>query len=245
MLKFSADESTTWNDLMRDEDRLFNLYSHSLKDGSRVLRTPTLRCTRGWLEKNGCADSMEALVNICVNKALGAKERAGGEALIAGCVGPVCDQEKKSDAETARELEELIVFMADLGVESLLMQDFTDLKKLGLALETARKISGMPLAVFFEPVDFTRGGNFVRLESFCVSHDVELCGFKMAPNPAAYLRFKPLFADSAFGVMLQRPERGKFDGQGLAEAFRDFPPTMLLGGAGIDRGEWRRFLRRL
>src|SRR5262249_13861168 len=80
-----------------------------------------------------------------------AKEVGRGRAFVAGSVGPLADRTGPLDSvpltddEVRDVFREQIVALADGGADLLVLETFTDLNQLLLALETAKKHTDLPV----------------------------------------------------------------------------------------------------
>jgi homocysteine S-methyltransferase len=116
--------------------------------GAQVLETNTFGANRTKLAQFQFAEDVAAINRAGVALARAA---AGGRAYVAGSVGPLADRAGQRDAEPltpdqVRDLfREQVVALADAGADLLMLETFSDLAQLLLALETARKHTDLPV----------------------------------------------------------------------------------------------------
>ena len=116
--------------------------------GARVIETNTFAANAGRLGDN-CADAEVADLN-----RLGvelAKAEAGESVFVAGAVGPICPTglsatcQTSSDDEIRQQFRVPIRALADAGADVLMLETFSDLRQLRLALEIAKKETELPV----------------------------------------------------------------------------------------------------
>jgi betaine-homocysteine S-methyltransferase len=123
---------------IENPDALSGLHREFLRAGSRVLQALTFFGTREKLGRAGYGAETEAINRAAVRIA---REAAGGAALVAGSVSrtQLFEREGPSAAGRARDLlAEQIRFLADAGVDFLILETFFRLDEMLIALECAR-----------------------------------------------------------------------------------------------------------
>jgi homocysteine S-methyltransferase len=126
---------------------LRDLHQAYLDAGAEVLETNTFGANRTKLGERHAGEVAE------INRAGVAlvREVAGDRAFIAGSVGPLSvrpvgrESAPLGDDEMREIFREQIVALADAGADLLMLETFTDLHQLLLALETARSACDLPL----------------------------------------------------------------------------------------------------
>ncbi len=124
------------------------LHRGYLDAGSEVLETNTFGANRTKLEAFHVASDVEAINAAGVALA---REVAGSRAWVAGSVGPLAERAAQSDAEPLTDDEiravyrEQILALANAGADLLILETFTDLRPLLLALQTAKEHTDLPV----------------------------------------------------------------------------------------------------
>ena len=124
------------------------LHAAYLAAGAQVLETNTFGANRSKLAQFKFADDVAAINRAGVALV---REVAGNRAFVAGSVGPLAehagprDTEPLTDDQMREIFREQIVALADAGADLLILETFTDLQQLLLALETARKHTDLPV----------------------------------------------------------------------------------------------------
>lgn len=132
-----------------------DLHAAYLEAGARVLETNTFGANRTKLFHDNWRDSGEqAAARVAeINRAgvLLARSVAGEKAFVAGSVGPLAERAGPtetaplSDDEIRTLFREPIVALAEAGADLLMLETFTDLQHLLLALEVAKKHTDLPV----------------------------------------------------------------------------------------------------
>lgn len=126
-----------------------DLHSAYLEAGAQVLETNTFGANRTKVALDRVASEVSAINRAGVALA---REAAGSRAYIAGSVGPLQERTGHRDLEPLTDeqrrdiFREQITALADAGADLLLLETFTDLHQLLLALEVARKHTDLPVA---------------------------------------------------------------------------------------------------
>jgi methionine synthase I (cobalamin-dependent)/5,10-methylenetetrahydrofolate reductase len=132
----------THQDFIRDVHRAY------VEAGSTVLETNTFGANRTKLAVFDFADDVETINRAGVALA---REVAGERAYVAGSVGPLAagaghgDVAPLSDDDIRSLFREPIVALADAGADLLILETFSDLHQLLLALEVARGHTDLPV----------------------------------------------------------------------------------------------------
>ena len=127
-----------------------DIHSAYLDAGAVVLETNTFGANRSKLLLHSQLDADQT---VDINRAgvQLVREAAGDRAFIAGSVGPLAERAgpfettPPTDDEIRELFREQIVALADAGCDLLMLETFTDLHQLLLALETARKHTDLPV----------------------------------------------------------------------------------------------------
>lgn len=134
-------------------------HAEYLQAGAQVLTTNTFGANRIKLERHGLVDKIEAIHAASVQIA---KEVAGGRAYVAGSVGPTgvsLDQLASADGRRARAaLREQIRLLKEGDVDLLVLETFSVLQELELAIECARQDTDLPIVALYMFQADGRGG---------------------------------------------------------------------------------------
>jgi homocysteine S-methyltransferase len=125
-----------------------DLHAAYLAAGSQLIETNTFGANRTKLALFNFAEDVSAINRAGVALA---RSAAGSRAYVAGSVGPLADRPGPHETAplTADEIRTLfreqIVALADAGADLLILETFTDLAQLLLALETAKTHTDLPV----------------------------------------------------------------------------------------------------
>jgi homocysteine S-methyltransferase len=120
--------------------------------GARIITTNTFGASRARLERVGLAESSEQVLSEAVKIARAARDSSGKPVWIAGSISPL-DADWLLDADPGpqqqiRQFEEQAESLLDGGVDLLLLETFSRLDQLLLAVEAVRRVTeGTPLLV--------------------------------------------------------------------------------------------------
>jgi homocysteine S-methyltransferase len=124
-----------------------DIHAAYLDAGAQVLETNTFGANRTKLEQFKFASDVAAINGAAVALA---RKVAGEKAFVAGSVGPLVEQAGHHEceplsADQVREIfREQITALADAGADLLILETFTDLQQLLLALEVAKAATDLP-----------------------------------------------------------------------------------------------------
>ncbi len=121
--------------------------------GARLIETNTFGANRTKLTHGQVAQDVSARDVADINRAGVALARsvAGDRAYVAGAVGPLAERAGSlehtppTDDEVRELFREQVVPLADAGADVLMLETFTDLHQLLLALEVAKKHTDLPV----------------------------------------------------------------------------------------------------
>jgi homocysteine S-methyltransferase len=125
-----------------------DLHAAYLDAGARVLETNTFGANRTKLALFQFAADVAAINRAGVALA---REVAGSKAYVAGSVGPLLEKaghrelESLTDDQRRDIFREQIVALADAGADLLMLETFSDLQELLLALDVVRKHTDLPV----------------------------------------------------------------------------------------------------
>ena len=227
-----------FQDIIREEFRLTNLYLTAIKDGAKILRIPTQTCLSSHLTLEKLDDRIESIANLCVSNAKKAIENTGSEVLLAGTIGSVLDFNNREESDVAKELAELIIYLADFGVDIFVVQGVSDWEQFSMIITLIRKLSGAPIAPFFPSKSFNV--SFLNnYEELCKNFQLELAGFEFELDEKTIENLIVPNIDAPIGLMISNPEATMEPPLELTRRLIEkVNPTVVLGGANISRRNW-------
>src|SRR5262245_6894563 len=130
-----------------------DLHSAYVAAGALLIETNTFGANRTKLSHGQVAQNVSAQDVADINRAGVALARsvAGDRAYVAGSVGPLAERAGSlhhtppTDDEIRELFREQVVALADAGADVLMLETFTDLHQLLLALETAKNHTDLPV----------------------------------------------------------------------------------------------------
>lgn len=127
-------------------DLIRSIHQSYVDAGARLLETNTFTANRAALAAFGFEKRVHE-INCAAAKL--AREVAGETVFVAGSVGPLSwvkkDAGMLSDDETRDFFAEQIAALTEGGVDAIVLETFTHLQELKVAIATAKKISSLPL----------------------------------------------------------------------------------------------------
>ena len=129
---------------LMDPDLVYSMHEEYIRAGSRLLETNTFGANRLKLEAAGLGDKTRQINQAGARLALRA---AGDEIYVAGSVGPSgadfpLDDPSGPDGDAVRELfKEQLEALLESGVDLLILETFSHLDELLLAIEVSRRLS--------------------------------------------------------------------------------------------------------
>ena len=228
----------SYREILEREQWLSNVYAHALKDGCAALRMVTGGCSPGRLEKENLRDRIEPAINVCVSSAKTALKLSGADALLCGTLRGVLDSAAKDDNDVIKEISEQIVYIADFGVDSMVIEEIEDYGLFEMTVGMTRKLSGVPLAPFFRTKTLNKAllGDY---EKFCSELELELMGFQIEIDDIGCLEHYEHRSGSPLGLMFcaDRPLNAD-DAAAILSVIRKNSPTVIFAGKGIPRNIW-------
>jgi homocysteine S-methyltransferase len=131
---------------LTDPDRVLELHRDYITAGARVIETNTFGANRARLAPLG----MEQMVRELNLRGAGLARRAatGHDVFVAGSIGPLPRVRGEGDAPAAADIRgifrEQATALAEGGVDLIILETFTDLDQIRIALATARE-TGLPV----------------------------------------------------------------------------------------------------
>jgi homocysteine S-methyltransferase len=152
---------------LTNPDLIKDLHSAYLAAGAQVLESNTFGANRAKLALFNSAADVGAINRAGVALV---REMAGSRAYVAGSVGPLThrtglhEPAPPSDDEVRGIFREQVVALADAGADLLMLETFTDLSQLLLALEVAKTHTDLPVVcqMAFHERGHTYGGVHVH-----------------------------------------------------------------------------------
>jgi homocysteine S-methyltransferase len=173
-----------------------SIHLEYLSAGAEIIETNTFGASRSRLERLGLGDAAERIVSEAVKIARDAREASGRVAWIAGSISPL-DADWLLDTnpdleEQAREFETQAALLLERGVDLLVIETFSRLPEMLLALEAVRRISrSVPVVA---QMSFDDRGQLASGESADLvaqrlgdAHDVQVLGVNCSLGPQASL----------------------------------------------------------
>jgi homocysteine S-methyltransferase len=178
-----------------------------------------------------------------------AREAAGGTALVAGSVGPLVaikGEERELDTGQIEDAFRLQCrSLAEGGVDFLLLETFSSLQQLKLAVKVARE-TGLPVSASLAFLEGGRSGDGSSVESFCAAMDMagaDMVGANCGAGPLELLKVikrlsaltdKPIsaYANSGFPEYLD----GRYIYRATPDYFAAMALEMVAAGANLVGG---------
>lgn len=131
---------------VQSPDLIREVHDDYVKAGAEIIETNTFGANRPKLLHHGLEDQLELINRKGVELARCA---AGDTAYVAGSVGPIGKSLEPFGSvsfETAREaFREQIAILADAGIDLLVLETFSQLDEIRVALESAREVTNLPI----------------------------------------------------------------------------------------------------
>ena len=220
-----------------------------LEAGAELIETLTLGANRNRLAVFGLEDQVGSLNRRAARVAREAREVAGREALVGGSIGPLAPPMRQSrpPAEPlARALfREQIDGLLEGGVDLLVLETFSDLDQLLVALDEARRAADVPVIAsltFGEELQLVDGTRPDRAAAALAGAGADVVGVNCGAGPSASIEALGLMQLSGgpgpFGSIMPNaglPQRleGRFLYAAGADYFASVTPRMLAAGARI------------
>lgn len=135
-LDLSRDDPSLWN--LDHPEVVATIHRLDVEAGADALTTNTFGANRSWLSRYGRADDVAAINR---QAATLAREAAGSDRLVFGCIGPTAPG-TEDEAEQAR-------LLADAGVDALLLETNTTAEPIGDRLRSLHAAVGLPMIVTY------------------------------------------------------------------------------------------------
>jgi methionine synthase I (cobalamin-dependent)/5,10-methylenetetrahydrofolate reductase len=223
-----------------------------LEAGAELIETLSLGANRRRLALYGLEHDVGRLNRRAAQLAREAREVSGREAYVAGSVGPIAPPSRS--APTRREQGARAIFREHIdgllegGADILVIETFSDLDQLLLAIEEARQAADVPIIAsltFGEDLALADGTSPEGAWAALAAAGVDVIGVNCGAGPSASLdaleRMGPPTSHGPFRSIMPNaglPQRleGRFVYAAGAEYFAKVTPRMLAVGARIVGG---------
>lgn len=214
--------------------------------GAQVIETNTFGANSSKLSAIGLGHKV-AEINLAGARI--AREAAGGDVLVAGSVGPLVAAKGEQRELGTAQMEEAFRLqcraLADGGVDLLLLETFSSLRQLQLAVRVARE-TGLLVCASLAFLEGGRCGDGSSVESFCLAMEevgADMVGANCGAGPLELLKVikqiaaltdKPIsaYANSGFPEYLD----GRYIYRATPDYFAAMAREMVAAGANLVGG---------
>ena len=223
-----------------------------LEAGAELIETLSFGANRQRLAAWGLEDQVGAFNRRAAQLAREAREVSGHDALVGGSVGPLGSPMRGgpmlSEAAARATFREQIDGLLEGGVDLIVLETFSDLEQLVLAVDEARRASDVPVIAsltFGEELRLADGSSPAAAAEALELAGADTVGVNCGAGPAACLDALeamgvPADGDPARSIMPNAglPQRleGRFIYAASAEYFGTVTPRLLAAGASIIGG---------
>src|ERR1700738_3673506 len=131
-----------------EPEAVFRIYQAYIQAGAQIIETNTFGANRFKLSALGLGDEVQRLNSRGVKIAREARESASREVLIAGSMGPlgIGVQARHPEPEEIQAIfHEQALALEERGVDLFILETFTYIEELLLAIDAIRSFSGIPI----------------------------------------------------------------------------------------------------
>ena len=222
-----------------------------LEAGAEMIETLSFGANRQRLAAWGLETRVGAINRRAVQLARDAREVSGRDALVGGSVGPVSSPTRGAsvpESVARATFREQIEGLLEGGVDLIVLETFSDLDQLLLALDEARSASDVPVVAsltFGEELVLADGNNPVAAADALARAGADAVGVNCGAGPAACMEAlgamgAPAEGDPARSIMpnagLSQRLEGRFIYAASAEYFGVVTPRLIGAGARIVGG---------
>jgi methionine synthase I (cobalamin-dependent)/5,10-methylenetetrahydrofolate reductase len=171
-------------------DVIADVHRKYYEAGARVIETNTFSANREKLSKYGLEQEVEAINRAGVELA---RKAVGSDAYVVGAIGSIRAGKRKNvrTAKLKEDLRQQIEILLDTQVDGLLLESFSDLEEMLIALKIIRKLSQIPVICQFatEGTGTTQDGVPIH-EAFAKLKQAgaDVVGFNCRSGPNGLLR---------------------------------------------------------
>lgn len=187
---FSFDRSFDILNILQP-DLVKGIHQEYISAGSELIETNTYTANRDRLERFNLGHKVRE-INIAGARI--AREASGGNAYIAGSVGPIGKPlepiSPKSVPEAKDIFKEQIEALVEGGVDVILLETFSDMKELVLAIETTKEVCTLPIIAqktFFEEGSILSGTLPIDVAGTLTELGVDVIGANCTVGPQRML----------------------------------------------------------
>ncbi len=137
-------------------DIVLSVHRDYLAAGAQLVTTNTFAANPLRLQQFGLERQLSDIVRAAVQLARSAIAETGADAFVAGSVGPIGalkDTLELSDEDLDNAYRELIIALADAGVDVLLLETFVTLTDLQRAVRIAKQVTDLPVIAQLAALD--------------------------------------------------------------------------------------------
>jgi methionine synthase I (cobalamin-dependent)/5,10-methylenetetrahydrofolate reductase len=131
-----------------EPEAVFRAHQAYIEAGAQIIETNTFGANRFKLEPLGLGDDVQRLNSRGVKIAREARESASREVLIAGSIGPLgigVQARHPEPDEILHIFHEQALALEERGVDLFILETFTYIEELTLAIDAIRSFSGLPI----------------------------------------------------------------------------------------------------
>jgi methionine synthase I (cobalamin-dependent)/5,10-methylenetetrahydrofolate reductase len=131
-----------------EPEAIFRVHQAYINAGAQIIETNTFGANRFKLEPLGLGGDVQKLNSRGVKIAREARESASREVLIAGSIGPlgIGVQARHPEPEEIQNIfHEQALALEERGVDLFILETFTYIEELNLAIDAIRSFSGLPI----------------------------------------------------------------------------------------------------
>src|SRR5262250_2796607 len=131
-----------------EPEAVFRVHQSYIEAGAQIIETNTFGANRFKLAPLGLADEVQRLNSRGAKIAREARESASREVLIAGSIGPlgIGVQARHPEPDEIRDIfHEQAMALEERGVDLFVLETFTYIEEIMLAIDAIRSFSGMPI----------------------------------------------------------------------------------------------------
>ena len=222
-----------------------------LEAGAELIETLSLGANRRRLALYGLEHDVGRLNRRAAQVAREAREVSGREAFVGGSIGPIAPPSRSATRpreQSARAIfREHIDGLLEGGADVLILETFSDLDQLLLAIEEARQAADVPVIAsltFGEDLALADGTSPERASAALVAAGVDVVGVNCGAGPSASIDaiermglptgapFRSIMPNAGLPQRLE----GRFVYSAGADYFAGVTPRMLAAGARIVGG---------
>ena len=177
-------------------DWVSDIHLGYIKAGAEIIQTNTFGGSRLRLMEYGLADKVREINFRGVKLAREAREISGQAAWIAGSVGPLGKRARSGgrlrQEETAATFAEQMGILWEAGADLLILETFSDLDELAVAVQTARKTTDLPVVAEVTLGNdgvTTAGAGPAEVAHILAALGVDVAGVNCSLGPARMLEF--------------------------------------------------------